>query len=141
MGFFKAQITHTRPSFLPFFGKVFNAVSHGASGALIYTDPAQFAPEGTQNTFPQSWWLPDSGTQRGASMGKTGPGDPLTPGFPSIDGIYRQPINDSGLPTIPAFGLSYGDAQEILHRMKGKYHMAVSSFFFLWGENLNYKEP
>lgn len=63
-------------------------------------------------------------------MGATGPGDPLTPGFPSIDGIYRQPLNESGLPTIPAFALSYGDAQEILRRMKGEYHTAFSKFFF-----------
>ena len=53
-------------------------------------------------------------------MGKQGPGDPLTPGFPSVDGIYRNPINKSGLPTIPAVAMSYGDAKEILRRMKGK---------------------
>ena len=53
-------------------------------------------------------------------MGKQGPGDPLTPGFPSVDGIYRNPLNKSGLPTIPAMAMSYGDAKEILRRMKGK---------------------
>lgn len=63
-------------------------------------------------------------------MGGTGPGDPLTPGFPSSDGIYRQPLNESGLPTIPAFELSYGDAEEILRRMKGEFHTAFSRFFF-----------
>lgn len=99
--------------------KVFNAASHGASGAIIYTDPGQFAPDGPLNTFPNSWWLPDTGVQRGTSLGKQGPGDPLTPGFPSVDGIYRKPLNQSGLPTIPAMALSYGDAKEILRRMKG----------------------
>ena len=116
----------TSPAGLTFFGKVLNAASQGASGALIYNDPAQFVPEGTQNTFPRSWWLPDSGTHRGSVRKAAGPGDPLTPGFPSVDGIYRQPLNDSGLPTIPAFALSYGDAQEILRRMKGEYIPAVS---------------
>ena len=111
-------------------GKVVNSASRGASGALIYTDPAQFAPEGNENTFPRSWWLPDSGIQRGSSMGATGPGDPLTPGFPSIDGIYRQPLNESGVPTIPAFELSYGDAQEIIRRMKGEPRAAFYKFFF-----------
>ena len=53
-------------------------------------------------------------------MGRQGPGDPLTPGFPSVDGIYRNPLNKSGLPTIPAMAMSYGDAKEILRRMKGK---------------------
>ena len=61
-------------------------------------------------------------------MGATGPGDPLTPGFPSIDGIYRQPLNESGLPRVPAFELSYGDAQEILRRMKGEYRNSLSEF-------------
>ena len=111
----------TRLSFLlHVFEKVLNAVLQGASGVLIYTDPAQFAPEGAENTFPRSWWLPDTGTQRGSSKYATGPGDPLTPGYPSVDGIYRQPLNESGLPTVPAFALSYGDAQEILRRMKGQ---------------------
>ena len=100
-----------------------NAASHGASGAIIYTDPAQFAPEGPQNTFPNSWWLPDSGMQRGSAMGEKGPGDPLTPGFPAVEGIYRQSLNQSGLPTIPSMAMSYGDANEILRRMKGTYSL------------------
>ena len=108
---------------LLFVCKVYNAASHGASGAIIYTDPAQFAPEGPQNTFPNSWWLPDSGMQRGSAMGEKGPGDPLTPGFPAVDGIHRQPLNQSGLPTIPFMAMSFGDAKEILGRMKGKYSL------------------
>lgn len=97
-----------------------NAASHGASAAIIYTDPAEYAPEGTgNNTFPHSWWLPDSGAQRGAARNATGLGDPLTPGFPSVDGIYREVLNNNGSSPIPAIVLSYGDAQEILRRMKG----------------------
>lgn len=99
--------------------KVSNAALLGASGAIIYTDPEEFAPDGPLNTFPKSWWLPDTGIQRGSAIGRQGPGDPLTPGFPSVDGIYRNPLNKSGLPTIPAMAMSYGDAKEILRRMKG----------------------
>ena len=55
-------------------------------------------------------------------MGGKGPGDPLTPGYPAVDGIYRLPLNHSGLPTIPANAMSYGDAKEILRLMKGKFH-------------------
>ena len=106
--------------------KVFNSAFHGAVGAIIYTDPAQFAPEGTQNTFPYSWWLPDSGTQRGSSMCGAGPGDPLTPGYPSIDGIYRNKIDKSGLPKIPVTAMSYKDAKEILRRMKGNELQATN---------------
>ena len=52
-------------------------------------------------------------------MGGAGPGDPLTPGYPSVDGIYRNPKNQSGLPKIPATAMSYGDVKEILRRIKG----------------------
>ena len=113
------------PNGARFFLKVLNAASHGASAVIIYNDPEQYAPEGTNNTFPNSWWLPDSGTQRGSARKATGPGDPLTPGFPSVDGIYREALNGSDSLPIPAMVLSYGDAQEILRRMKGQYPFSV----------------
>ena len=55
-------------------------------------------------------------------MGEKGPGDPLTPGYPAVDGIYRLALNQSGLPTIPATAMSYGDAKEVLRRMKGQFY-------------------
>ena len=70
--------------------------------------------------YPKTVWLPKTGMQRGAALGETGPGDVLTPGFPSVDGIYREPVGKLRLPSVPALPLSYGDALEILRRMDGK---------------------
>ena len=86
---------------------------------LTYTDPEQFAPDGPDQVYPDFMWLPETGIQRGTSMAETGPGDLLTPGFPAVDGIYRQPISELKLPAIPSLPLSYGDAMQILRRMKG----------------------
>ncbi|EDO34357.1 predicted protein [Nematostella vectensis] len=100
--------------------KVRSAGYNGAIAALIYQDPEQFAPEGPNNTFPNSWWLPDTGIQRGGAGLGSWPGDPLTTGYPAVDGIYRMPVSKLGQPKIPSYGLSYGDALKILKRMKGK---------------------
>ena len=70
-------------------------------------------------TFPKTWWLPGTGTQRG-TIGLAD-GDPLTPLLPSIDGVYRLAINDSdAIPKIPAQVLTYDNAVEFLKRLAGK---------------------
>ena len=46
-------------------------------------------------------------------------GDPLTPGLPATAGIYRRPVNESKLPSIPSQAISYGDAMELLRRLGG----------------------
>ncbi|XP_001633754.2 N-acetylated-alpha-linked acidic dipeptidase 2 isoform X1 [Nematostella vectensis] len=99
--------------------KIKAASDNGAIGALVYTDPEEFAPEGSNQTFPDSWWLPETGVQRGAAGMGSGPGDARTPGYPSVDGIYRIPLTKLKKPKIPAYGLSYKDALQILKRMKG----------------------
>lgn len=52
----------------------------GACGVILFSDPQNYAT-GT-STFPDSWWLPPDGTQRGTIY--TSNGDPLTPGYPAI---------------------------------------------------------
>ncbi|KAJ7371543.1 hypothetical protein OS493_024883 [Desmophyllum pertusum] len=70
------------------------------------------------NTFPKTWWLPGTGTQRG-SIGFAD-GDPLTPLLPAIDGIYRITKNDTdALPKIPAQVMTYDNAVEFLKRLAG----------------------
>ena len=96
-----------------------NAEQHGAAGVLLYTDPHEFAPDGPNNTFPHSFWLPDTGIQRGGAIYRGIPGDPKTPGLPSIDGMYRS-ADSNFMSTVPSYQLSYGDASEILQLMKGK---------------------
>ena len=49
---------------------------------ILFSDPADCAVMGTNNTYPTSWWMPDTGTQRGTlNIVK---GDFPTQGFPAI---------------------------------------------------------
>ncbi|XP_048578659.1 glutamate carboxypeptidase 2-like [Nematostella vectensis] len=97
--------------------KVKNAERCGAKGVLIYSDPADYVAAGA-GTFPDTWWLPPSGAQRGTIYANNG--DPLTPDLPATDGIYRIPFNKTkGIPGIPAQAMTYGDAVHFLSRMGG----------------------
>lgn len=98
--------------------QVANAETFGAKGAILFSDPANYAPAGVDDTFPKSWWLPETGSQRGSIMAVNG--DPLTPDLPSREGIYRIPMNKvKGIPGIPAQPMGYGDVIKLLSRMKG----------------------
>jgi N-acetylated-alpha-linked acidic dipeptidase len=69
--------------------KVQNAYENGCVGAIIYSDPVDVAPEGTDsaNVYPNKQWLPGTGMQRGSL--KLVKGDPETPSWPSIPNVYR----------------------------------------------------
>lgn len=56
---------------------------HGATGIILYSDPADYAMGQTDSSqvYPHDWWLPASGAQRGTIF--LGSGDPLTPGYPA----------------------------------------------------------
>lgn len=60
-----------------------HAQEFGAVGAILYNDPADYAPFGINpnQTYNQTWFMPPSGTQRGSAY--TSDGDPLTPFYPS----------------------------------------------------------
>lgn len=96
--------------------KVVNAQSAGAAGMILYSDPANYAVDGWDKVYPNSWWLPPSGVQRGTV--RTTHGDPLTPGYPATDDAYRIREEDAELPTIPVHPISYKDAYELLSRMR-----------------------
>ena len=55
----------------------------GAIGAILYNDPADYAPFGTSSdkVYDQKWYMPPSGIQRGSALVTNG--DPLTPIYPS----------------------------------------------------------
>ena len=55
---------------------------HGASGIILFSDPADSTGGDIHQVYPRDWWLPPSGAQRGTVF--IGDGDPLTPGYPSI---------------------------------------------------------
>uniref|UniRef100_A0A2K6B9U8 Aminopeptidase NAALADL1 n=1 Tax=Macaca nemestrina TaxID=9545 RepID=A0A2K6B9U8_MACNE len=82
--------------------KAVNAAKHGVAGVLVYTDPADIN-DGLSlpnETFPNSWYLPPSGVERGSYYKYFG--DPLTPYLPAIPSSFRlDPANVSGFPPIP----------------------------------------
>lgn len=90
------------------------AYKHGAKGVILYSDPADYAPDGYY-----SWWLPPNAVQRGSVYPGPTFGDPLTHGLPSIPGMSRSSRDNVGLPKIPVHVITYKEAKEFLHRMKG----------------------
>ena len=101
------------------YGKIFrgnrlkNCEAAGAVGVIMFTDPAQVAPEGTEpsSVYPNTFFLPPSGVQRGTTF--IG-GDPLSPTWTSVAGAYRLSVNETDdLPKIPAQPIGYGDASRL----------------------------
>jgi len=93
----------------------------GAIGLIMFSDPSDVAPYGSEpkDVYPNTFFLPDSGMQRGhARLTK---GDPLSPTWPSVKGAFRQEVNETeGLPKIPAQPIGYGDAKKLLEVMGGR---------------------
>lgn len=67
------------------------AQKYGAIGIILYSDPDDYADGQTNSSsvYPNDWWLPTSGVQRGSLVLA---GDPLTPGYPAI-GRYLHTIH------------------------------------------------
>jgi N-acetylated-alpha-linked acidic dipeptidase len=100
--------------------KAFVAQNRGAAGILIYSDPADDG-YARGKVYPDGPWGPDSHIQRG-SIGYDFlvPGDPLTPGWPSIAGARRIAAREAAsLPTIISAPLSHRDARTILEALGG----------------------
>ncbi|XP_070577786.1 putative N-acetylated-alpha-linked acidic dipeptidase [Ptychodera flava] len=109
------------------YGKIFrgnkalHAEQYGAVGLILYSDPADYAAEDATDVYPDSWWLPDTGAQRGNLHVSDHKGDPLTPGYPAKDYAYRTSVEDSPLPTIPVHPIGYGDAKMFLRELTSTY--------------------
>ena len=69
--------------------KVVNAENAGAIGVIIYSDPIDYARDGDESVYPNDWWLPETGVQRGNVYVSDAKGDPLTPGYPSKRELKR----------------------------------------------------
>ena len=73
------------------YGKIFRgnkaryAEDYGCSGLILFSDSQDYAREWT-NPYPDSWFLPKTGAQRGTTY--LDEGDPETPFYPSIPGAY-----------------------------------------------------
>ncbi|HEU5118276.1 MAG TPA: PA domain-containing protein, partial [Isosphaeraceae bacterium] len=73
--------------------KVLNAQKRGASGILIYSDPIDDGYS-KGDVYPNGPYRPESAIQRGSvQFLSLGPGDPSTPGWPSVKGAKRLPID------------------------------------------------
>ncbi|CAK8684045.1 unnamed protein product [Clavelina lepadiformis] len=104
--------------------KANNAAKFNCSGLILYSDPHDYAgveknswtPESKLNVYPDTWWLPPTGVQRG-SLGLNG--DPLTPDYPSLNITYRIPEKDAIFPRIPVQPISYSEAFQYLSILDG----------------------
>ncbi|CAI5488664.1 unnamed protein product [Closterium sp. Naga37s-1] len=99
--------------------KVRNAEKFGVAAVLLYSDPADYAPEGTDeaHVYPQQQWLPATGAQRGTIY--TGKGDSATPGWPSHPGGERLSDEETAkrLPRIPVLPVGYAVAGAVMAHM------------------------
>ena len=110
------------------YGKLFrgnklqNCEKAGAIGVIMFSDPQDVTSRGgnASQVYPNSFFLPESGIQRGTT--KLTIGDPLSLGWPSIKGAYRptpEEVRDY-LPKIPNQPIGYGDARRLLEVMGGE---------------------
>ncbi|OWF36154.1 N-acetylated-alpha-linked acidic dipeptidase 2 [Mizuhopecten yessoensis] len=117
--------------------KVLFAHQAGCVGVILYSDPADYGPPPSNSTsgmtypYPDTWWLPDTGMQRGNII--LTKGDQATPGYPAL--WYTQRLSDEEverkLPSIPCHPIGYRDAYNILREMEGEEVLPE------WRGNLN----
>ena len=100
--------------------KAWEAERRGVTALIIYSDPKD---DGYRRgkVFPHGPWGPESHIQRGAiTYDFIVPGDPLTPGWPSVEGAKRiTPGEARSVPKIPAVPISWRDAKPILEKLGG----------------------
>ncbi|KAF4323142.1 hypothetical protein BBO99_00002702 [Phytophthora kernoviae] len=101
--------------------KAMLAEQHGMAGVLIYSDPNE---DGfTQGpVYPEGIYRPKGSFQRGSLQYLSlASGDPLTPGWASVQGAEYLKYEDvDSIPHIPALPLSYEQADIILRSMGGQ---------------------
>lgn len=100
--------------------KALTAQREGAAAMLVYSDPAEDGYK-RGKVYPDGPWGPESHIQRGAiTYDFIVPGDPLTPGWPSLPDAKRIPIEEAqSVPKIIAIPLSWHDAKPLLENMDG----------------------
>jgi N-acetylated-alpha-linked acidic dipeptidase len=100
--------------------KALTAEREGAAAILIYSDPAEDGYK-KGKIVPNGPWGPEYHIQRGAiTYDFMVPGDPLTPGWASVPGAKRIPVEDAiSIPKIMALPLSWHDAKPLLANMDG----------------------
>ena len=100
--------------------KVKAAELAGASGCIIYSDPAEDGFRQGQ-PYPDGRFMPSDGVQRGSvSLMSWVVGDVLSPGYASLPGEQRRDSKEQskGLNKIPSIPLAWKDAQKLLQALK-----------------------
>src|SRR5258708_8476428 len=98
--------------------KALTAQREGAAAILIYSDPAEDGYK-KGKVDPDGPWGPEYHIQRGAiTYDFMVPGDPLTPGWASVPGAKRIPLEEAtSAPKIMALPLSCHDPNPLLETM------------------------
>uniref|UniRef100_UPI0037E87A47 aminopeptidase NAALADL1 n=1 Tax=Semicossyphus pulcher TaxID=241346 RepID=UPI0037E87A47 len=102
--------------------KAINAAPFGVIGVLVYTDPGDINDglmSDINETYPNSWYLPPSGVERGSF--NTHYGDLRTPYLAAKEDTYRIPVEDiTGLPPIPIQPIGFEDAYALICELAGE---------------------
>jgi N-acetylated-alpha-linked acidic dipeptidase len=100
--------------------KALTAQREGAAAMLVYSDPQEDGYK-KGKVDPEGPWGPEYHVQRGAiTYDFMVPGDPQTPGWASVPGAKRIPIEEAvSAPKIMALPLSWHDAKPLLENMDG----------------------
>jgi N-acetylated-alpha-linked acidic dipeptidase len=100
--------------------KALTAQREGAAAILIYSDPQEDGYK-KGKVDPDGPWGPEYKIQRGAiTYDFIVPGDPQTPGWASVPGARRIPIEHAAsAPKIMALPLSWHDAKPLLENLDG----------------------
>ena len=100
--------------------KALTAQQRGAAGIIIYSDPKDDG-YGRGKVYPDGPWGPASHIQRGGIVYDfMVPGDPLTPGWASVEGARRIKAGDAvSLPSIVSVPMSHKEARVLLETLAG----------------------
>jgi len=100
--------------------KALTAQREGAAAMLVYSDPQEDGYK-QGKVDPDGPWGPEYHIQRGAiTYDFMVPGDPQTPGWASVPGAKRIPIEEAvSVPKIMALPLSWHDAKPLLENLDG----------------------
>lgn len=100
--------------------KALTAQREGAAAILVYSDPSDDGYK-RGKVDPNGPWAPEYYIQHGAiTYDFIVPGDPLTPGWASVPGAKRIPIEQAqSAPKIMGLPLSWHDAKPLLENMDG----------------------
>ncbi|KAL6736581.1 hypothetical protein Aduo_006914 [Ancylostoma duodenale] len=119
--------------------KVALAQKHGAIAAILYSDPAEVAPNGIQkdDVYPNTVYMPAHAVQRGTLY--LGNGDVLSPLYPSKPNLWKSGSVEEArqrgdLPSIPVIPISYSSAMELFSRLDG----LAAPLFMQGGLNITY---